>query len=295
MLESGAEVKCFLPARLAAAQHSEVAVGDRVLFAEKDDGSLMIHSVEPRVTFLARPDPHNALKRRVIAANVDYVVNVVSVKSPPLRPRLIDRYLIATTDGGATPVVCVNKIDLLAGEELAQELAELDVYRELGLTIVRCSVVTGEGLDALHDAISGGTSVFVGHSGVGKSSILKALLDHLHVDHIDADAIRTAGVSSASGTGRHTTRMSALFDLGNGTTIIDTPGIREFGIWNLDAEALRGYFAEFDDLAVQCRFNDCTHTHEPRCAVKEAVEAGELPGARFETYLRLMEEIESGG
>lgn len=293
VLEGGEERECFLPARLAAAQHIGIAVGDRVLFFAKPDGSLMIHAVEPRRTVLARPDPHNVVKQRVIAANVDFVVNVVSVKSPPLRPRLIDRYLIATTQGGARPVVCVNKIDLLSGEALEREIRELDVYRDLGLAIVRCSAGTGEGLDELHAVIAGGMSVFVGHSGVGKSSILKALVARLGARHIDAGGIRTAGVSEARGTGRHTTRMSTLFDLGNGTTIIDTPGIREFGLWNMDAATLRGYFPEFEEHAPSCRFNDCTHTHEPECAVKDAVDEGELSGARFETYLRLVEETES--
>jgi ribosome biogenesis GTPase len=295
VLEGGEERDCFLPARLAAAQHSGIAVGDRVLFFEKADGSLMVHSVEPRTTTLARPDPHNVLKQRVIAANVDYVVNVVSVKSPPLRPRLIDRYLIATTQGGARPVICVNKIDLLSGDELDAEIQELDAYRELGLDIVKCSAETGEGLDELHNVIAGGMSVFVGHSGVGKSSILRALVTHLGVQHIDTESIRTAGVSKARGTGRHTTRMSILFDLGNGTTIIDTPGIREFGLWNMDAETLRGYFPEFDDVAPACRFNDCTHTHEPECAVKEAVDDGTLSGARYDTYLRLVDEMKEPG
>lgn len=293
VLEGGEQRVCILSARLAAAQHSGIAVGDRVLFFENDDGSRMIHSVEPRRTVLARPDPHNVIKQRVIAANVDHVVNVVSVKSPPLRPRLIDRYLIAIMQGGAEPVVCVNKVDLLSGEELERELSELDVYRDLGLKIVQCSADTGEGLDELHAVIAGGMSVFVGHSGVGKSSILKALVEHLEIDDIDTEAIRTAGVSKARGTGRHTTRMSTLFDLGNGTTIIDTPGIREFGLWNMDAETLRAYFPEFEELAVECKFNDCTHTHEPFCAVKGAVDEGHLSGARYETYLRLVEEISS--
>lgn len=134
--------------------------------------------------------------------------------------------------------------------------------------------------------------MFVGHSGVGKSSILRALVEQLELDHIDTDAIRTADVSKARGTGRHTTRMSTLFDLGDGTTIIDTPGIREFGLWNMDTESLRAYFPEFDDLALECRFNDCTHTHEPGCAVKAAVEDGSLSGARYDTYLRLVDEME---
>ncbi|HVT02192.1 MAG TPA: ribosome small subunit-dependent GTPase A [Thermoanaerobaculia bacterium] len=284
---------CYLTSRLAAVQQSEIAPGDRVLFGTKDDGNRMIQSALPRKTFLARPDPHNARKQRVIAANIDTVVNVVAVKNPPLRPRLIDRYLIAIMEGGAKPIICVNKVDLLDDEALREELRCLDVYRDLGIETVLCSIEDGRGLDELMSKLRGGTSVFVGHSGVGKSSILKKLVTS--IDGEGGGEIKTGAVTAKQGTGRHTTRQATLYDLGEGTSIIDTPGIREFGLWNLDEETLRSYFPEFDELAGDCRFNDCSHSHEPECAVKTAAEEGHISKARLDTYHRLHEELREQG
>lgn len=289
LVRGGELLECFLPSRMAAGD-AEVAPGDRARFVTKDDGSRMLHSIVPRRSFLARPDPHNARILRVIAANVDHVVNVVSVRTPPLRPRLIDRYLIAASRGNSAPVICVNKIDLLSGED-DQELECLESYRELGIPIVFCSCRDGKGLDELLDVIRGGASVFVGHSGVGKSSVLKAIVEKTGATKIDGEKIRTADVSERGGRGRHTTRIATLFDIGGGTTVVDTPGIREFGLWDLDDDALRAYFPELEAFDGACYFNDCSHTHEPSCAVKDAVEEGVISKARYETYLRLMDEL----
>ncbi|MGK2858824.1 MAG: ribosome small subunit-dependent GTPase A [Thermoanaerobaculia bacterium] len=285
-------VECLLPSRMAATQQTDVAVGDRVRWWEKDDGSRWIHSILPRRTFLARPDPHYAHMQRVIAANIDVVVNVVSVKFPPLRPRLIDRYLIAIMQGGAQPLICVNKSDLLEGDELREELACLDAYSEFGVEAILCSTKSGAGIGDVIDRLRGRCSVFVGHSGVGKSTILQSIVTLEKDTGIDIAMIKTGAISEAHGTGTHTTRLAALYDLGGGTSIIDTPGIREFGLWALDVETLKSYFPEFDELAIDCKFRDCIHTHEPDCAVKDAVEAGEMSEARFDTYLRLMEELQ---
>lgn len=285
-------VECLLPSRMAATQQTDVAVGDRVRWWEKDDGSRWIHSILPRRTFLARPDPHYAHMQRVIAANIDVVVNVVSVKFPPLRPRLIDRYLIAIMQGGAQPLICVNKSDLLEGDELREELACLDAYSEFGVEAILCSTKSGAGIADVIDRLRGRCSVFVGHSGVGKSTILQSIVTLEKDTGIDIAMIKTGAISEAHGTGTHTTRLAALYDLGGGTSIIDTPGIREFGLWALDVETLKSYFPEFDELAIDCKFRDCIHTHEPDCAVKDAVEAGEMSEARFDTYLRLMEELQ---
>ena len=167
---------------------------------------------------LSRPDPLNPHLQRLIAANIDVVANVVSTKLPPLRPRLIDRFLIAIQRGGAAPLIVVNKIDL------DRDLTPLRVYEELGVPVIGCSTKSGEGLDALRAAVSGKTSALVGHSGVGKSSILNALDERLQI---------ATGDLHRRGTGRHTTTSSTLHDLGGGTLIVDTPGIRELGLWDL--------------------------------------------------------------
>jgi ribosome biogenesis GTPase len=283
IFHDGEEKDCLIPPQIATRQKSMLAVGDRVAVEPADGGNWRIRAVLPRRTVLARPDPLNPHLQRLIAANIDVVVNVVSLKAPPLRPRLIDRYLIATLRGGAQPLIVVNKIDLVPAEERTRELAPLDAYGRLDVPIVGCSTKSGEGLDQLRALLEGKTGALVGHSGVGKSSLLNALDERLQ--------IATGGLHAHRGTGRHTTTSSTLHDLGGGTFIIDTPGIREFGLWNLDRETLRDYFPEFEEPSESCRFNDCTHLHEPDCAVKDAVAEGEIHPARYETYVRLSEDL----
>ena len=275
----GREIDCVVPSEIARRQRSALAVGDRVV-AEPVDGALWrLVEILPRRTVLSRPDPLNPRVERLIAANIDLVIHVVSIKSPPLRPRLIDRFLIAIQRGGAQPAICVNKIDLAEDRDAA--LQPLRVYEQLGVPVIICSTRTGEGIENLRGPIEGKTCTLVGHSGVGKSSILNALDSSLQ--------LATADVKKR-GTGRHTTTASTLFDLGNDTYVIDTPGIREFGLWDITPETLREAFPEFEEAREWCRFNDCSHLHEPDCEVKRRVERGEINPARYETYVRLSQE-----
>ncbi len=276
---------CVLPSELARDQRAAVAVGDRVIFAAHGAGAHRVHRVLERRTTLSRPDPHNPRRERVIAANVDVAVHIASVVEPALRPALIDRYLIAIDRGGAEAVVCVNKIDLLADPaDRRRELERLDAYRSLAREILPASAITGEGLDALRALLAGRTAVFVGHSGVGKSSLLNAL---------DPDQDAATARVGGRGKGRHTTTRSSLYRLAGDIRIIDTPGIREFGLWQLTARELRAYFPDFDHHAAHCRFNDCSHHHEPACAVREAVASGDVARARFETYLRILASLDA--
>lgn len=278
----GLEIDCMVPPEMAVRQKSLLAVGDRILVSD-EGGVTRVAAVLPRRTVLARPDPHHAHRQRLIAANVDVVVHVVSLKAPPLRPRLIDRYLIAIQRGGAQPVLCINKVDLLDAEERETELAKLEPYLGLGVPIVGCSTKTGEGLESLRGQVEGKMAALVGHSGVGKSSILNALDESLR--------LATNTLHRKRATGRHTTSASTLYDFGGGTYLIDTPGIREFGLWDLDRDTLRDYFPEFEEPAEFCRFTNCTHVHEPGCEVKDRVESGDLNAARYETYARLWEDL----
>lgn len=277
----GEELDCLVPPEIAVRQKSALAVGDRVV-VESEGGVNRLAGILPRRTVLSRPDPLNKHLQRLIAANIDVVIHVVSVKAPPLRPRLIDRYFIAIQRGGAQPVICVNKIELLDDETRARELAQLTVYEDLGVPVVPCSTRTGEGIEQLRALVEGKTAALVGHSGVGKSSILNA---------VDTKLQLATNTLHRRGTGRHTTTASSLYDFGGGMYLIDTPGIREFGLWDLDLESLRDYFPEFAEPSEYCRFNDCTHLHEPGCEVKERGENGELSAARYATYVRLAEDI----
>jgi ribosome biogenesis GTPase / thiamine phosphate phosphatase len=282
VFRDGEELDVIVPPEIAVRQKSALAVGDRVRLVD-EGGGVTVAAVLPRRTVLARPDPLHAHRQRLIAANVDVVIHVVSLKAPPLRPRLIDRFLIAIQRGGAQPVICVNKVDLLDAEEREAELPKLAPYLSLGVPIVGCSTKTGEGLDALRVQVDGKMSALVGHSGVGKSSILNALDESLQ--------LATNTLHRKRATGRHTTSASTLYDFGGGTYLIDTPGIREFGLWDLNRDTLRDYFPEFEAPAELCRFTNCTHVHEPNCEVKERVEAGELNAARYETYARLWNDL----
>jgi ribosome biogenesis GTPase len=261
--------------RVRCRSAGDAAIGDRVLFSPD---RCRIEDVLPRRTVLSRTDPGNPHLQRVIAVNIDVVVNVVSLKSPPLRPGLIDRYLIATGRSGAEPLLCVNKIDLLAS---AEELDGVRPYERAGVPVIHCSATTGAGIVELSQALAGKLCVFAGHSGVGKSSLLNALDPRLD--------LVTGAVSEGNDKGRHTTTSSALYHLPGGAIVIDTPGIREFGLWDVTPDDVRLYYHEF--AACACGFSDCSHTHEPDCGVKAGVECGQIEAARYQGYLRILASL----
>lgn len=301
VLLEGAEepILCRLSAEMAGRQQSAIAVGDRVSIAPLElPGEEEAHevvSVLPRTSKLARPDAHDPRQERVVAANVDVVVIVVSVASPPLHPRLIDRYLVAVEWGDCEAVIAVNKADLVGPDELAGALEKLDPYREAGIPIALCAAAPGDDsasrVDELRRLLGGKTCAFVGHSGVGKSSLANALDERL--------GIETGVVRGLDQRGRHTTTASTMHFVENPGAeqirVIDTPGVRFFGLADISPDELRWLFPEFEPFVHSCKFTDCSHEHEPGCAVKDAVERGEISGARYDTYLRLLGELRSGG
>jgi ribosome biogenesis GTPase len=220
--------------------------------------------IAPRRTVLTRTDPVNERRERVIAANVERMAIVVAVANPPLRTGLIDRYMIAAARGGIQPILCINKLDL------STDISAVAGYE---IPIVLCSTKTGQGINELRDRLAGSLAVLVGHSGVGKSSLLNLLTEK--------DQARVGSVSEETGMGRLTTTASLLYHLKNGARIIDTPGIREFGLGAVTLDELKAAFPEFS--GERCRFNDCTHKDEPDCAIREA------GGRRYEAWLRLLE------
>lgn len=307
LVEAGGEIyDAFLPSRLAAEQRERLAVGDRVVLASAEDGAWWLRSVAPRSTELSRPDPHNPRRRRVLAANVDVVVHVTSIKKPPLVPALIDRFRIVIAESGAEPLVAINKIDL-ASPSIApgllrhsvdpsqgpvdEEIARLEPYRQLGMRIVLCTAKSAAGTAELRALLAGKTAVLAGHSGVGKSSLVNALAGR--------DLAETGNVAGR-GKGRHTTTRAALVHLpgvaGRGDiALIDTPGIRELGLWHLDSSELERHFTDIAGLAVGCKFRDCSHSHEPGCAVRRAAAAGGLDAERLDTYHRIRASLGGAG
>jgi ribosome biogenesis GTPase len=260
--------------------------GPARLADDRDRADGMVLSRRPRRTALSRPQPRSGKRldpygpevfEKVIVANVDVLLVVASTRQPPLRRGLIDRYLIIAERGELAAVLVINKIDLAAPD--AQVLAEI---AELGVATHLCSARTGEGLDALAAAVRQKRSVVAGASGAGKSTLINALVP-------GADAA-TRAVRMRDQRGRHRTTAAAVYDLPGGGTIVDTPGIRELGI-HLGAAELPWYFAEFEPLAARCRFRNCTHTHEPDCAVRAAVEAGQILPRRYHSYLRILESL----
>lgn len=276
-----------------------LAVGDEVtvaltqsahrtddLAADRDRSDGMVLQRQLRRTVLSRPQPRSGKRRdeyetetfeKVIAANMDVLLIVASTCQPALRHGLIDRYLIVAERGELEPVLVVNKIDLAGADE-----AMLGEFASLGLDIVLCSALRGDGLRGLREKMAGKSSILAGASGVGKSALINALIP-------DAGAA-TRSVRVSDERGRHTTSAASVYDLPGGGVLVDTPGIRELGL-RFEAQLLPWYFPEFEEHVAQCRFNDCSHTHEPDCAVILAVEAGQIPARRYDGYLRLLETL----
>ena len=287
------EREARLAGRLAADPDLRLVVGDVVAWSEHS-GVARIEGVLPRRSSLARGDPGNAHRELVIAANVDVAVIVVAAADPPLRPGLIDRYLLGLERGGVAAVICVNKLDLIPTADVRAELEQLlQPYAQLGLPIVRVSASTGSGLDELRDQLRGRTCVLVGHSGVGKSSLLN------RIDPGEAratGAVRSHGGGDplvggrGGGRGRHTTTSSSLRDLGQGTRVIDTPGVRAFGLEHLTPEQVLGGFPDLIAFSADCRYSNCTHLDEAECGVRAAVADGRASESRYKSFRRVLAE-----
>jgi ribosome biogenesis GTPase len=258
-----------------------VAVGDEVIISENGPDGGIVEAVLPRRSILARPDVFYSHLQQVFVANADQLLIVASWREPNIWMELIDRYLITAERYHLQPIICVNKIDL--AEEVEAARTTLQSYLDLDFRVIFTSALTGKGVGRLRKVLNGRTTVLAGLSGVGKSSLLSAVQPGLQ--------LRTGQVNEQSGEGRHTTTQVVMHRLEQGSFVVDTPGIREFGLGGLRQSELTRFFPEIRAVAYNCRFDDCSHTHEPGCAVKEAVHNGHISASRYHSYKKIYDSL----
>jgi ribosome biogenesis GTPase len=256
-----------------------LVTGDEIIWHADEQGQGVIVALKERKSILTRPDYRGNL--RPVAANVDRII-IVACPSPRTPVNLIDRYLVATAHDDIQPVILLNKHDLI--DQAPEMLKELAQYEALGCQTIVASVTSERELEAIKALVANGNSVFVGQSGVGKSSIIAALLP--------GEDIRVGEISSATGKGKHTTTTAKIYHIPSGGRLVDSPGIREFGLWHITIDDLDKGFPDVTDQAQYCKFNNCTHTHEPKCAVKQAVNEGALLSRRLDSYLSIRDSID---
>jgi len=261
---------------LSTDQRHVVAAGDRVWVRPEGATEGIIERVEPRHGVISRTSRG---RQHVVATNVDQALIVVSAAEPRLKPHLVDRYLVTAEKGGVEPIVCINKVDLVNVADL-QPL--VGVYSQLGYRVVLASATRGWNIDHLRRLLAGRQTAVAGQSGVGKSSLLNAIEPGL--------ALRVQTVSAESEKGRHTTTTAELIPLAAGGYVVDTPGIRQFQLWDVIPAEVAGYFRDLRPYVSRCRYPNCTHTHEEPCAVKDAVADGYIDVRRYESYLGMLDE-----
>lgn len=260
----------------------KLAVGDDVIIDQDASGSWVIEEILPRRSKLARRAPSGAHGERIIAANVDQVVIVFAAAKPEPHLRMIDRFLVIAEANEIDARIVINKVELVDDIETRKIFAP---YADAGYPLHFTSVKAARGVEELHDQLVGRTSVLTGPSGVGKSSLMNSMYPGLN--------LRVGEVSESVNKGRHTTVGALLHPLPDGGYVVDTPGLREVGMWLLQPDEVANCFREFREFAARCKFGDCSHRIEPGCGVREAVESGAITRARYESYLGLREELEA--
>lgn len=259
---------------------SPVAVGDYVDIIMNAEGTALISAIDDRKNYIIRKASNLSKQSQIIAANLDLALLIITIKQPETSTTFIDRFL-AGAEAYRVPVVLVfNKTDLLNDDERHYQQQMVELYETIGYPCIEISAETGMGIDQLQTLLKQKVTLVSGNSGVGKSTLINAIIPH-------ADQ-RTAEISNAHGTGMHTTTFSEMIELAEGGYLIDTPGIKGFGTFDIEREELTSYFKEIFEFSKDCKFNNCTHTHEPGCAVIQAVENHYISVSRYQSYLNML-------
>lgn len=261
---------------------SPVAVGDYVDIIMNPEGTALISAIDDRKNYIIRKASNLSKQSQIIAANLDQALLIITIKQPETSTTFIDRFL-AGAEAYRVPVVLVfNKTDLLNDDERRYQQQMVELYETIGYPCIEISAETGMGITQLQTLLKQKVTLVSGNSGVGKSTLINAIIPH-------ADQ-RTAEISNAHGTGMHTTTFSEMIELAEGGYLIDTPGIKGFGTFDIEREELTSYFKEIFEFSKDCKFNNCTHTHEPGCAVIQAVENHYISASRYQSYLNMLED-----
>lgn len=261
---------------------SPVAVGDYVDIIMNAEGTALISAIDDRKNYIIRKASNLSKQSQIIAANLDQALLIITIKQPETSTTFIDRFL-AGAEAYRVPVVLVfNKTDLLNDDERRYQQQMVELYETIGYPCIEISAETGMGIDQLQTLLKQKVTLVSGNSGVGKSTLINAIIPHAEQ--------RTAEISNAHGTGMHTTTFSEMIELAEGGYLIDTPGIKGFGTFDIEREELTSYFKEIFEFSKDCKFNNCTHTHEPGCAVLQAVENHYISVSRYQSYLNMLED-----
>lgn len=290
-LADGSEMRCLAKGNFrikGIRTTNPVAVGDHVELSEPGpDGTAYILKVLPRRNYIIRRASNLSKAAHIIAANVDCALLVATLAHPTTSTTFIDRFMATAEAYSVAPMLVINKIDLLDEDDRELLDAVLYLYRSIGYRAMAVSAATGQGLPELAEFLKGKVTLFSGNSGVGKSTLINALIPGLD--------IRTAEISAAHDTGMHTTTFSEMYTLPGGGEIIDTPGVRGFGVVEFEREQVGHYFPEIFEASHNCRFGNCTHTHEPGCAVLQALQESRISQSRYNSYLSILEETADEG